>query len=141
MCVALNALRLYKELDQRGGVLRVDGQVVAFTIGEELCDDTFVVHIEKAFADIDGAYPMINQPVSYTHLDVYKRQNQVRATGIPKYFKNAPSIMESGGTSANRMMINSVSTNHVIWVKVTGNGRFTSLIDVYKRQFQVLSIV
>ena len=61
MCVALNALRLYKELDQRGGVLRVDGQVVAFTIGEELCEDTFVVHIEKAFADIDGAYPMINQ--------------------------------------------------------------------------------
>ena len=47
MCVALNALRLYKELDQRGGVLRVDGQVVAFTIGEELCEDTFVVHIEK----------------------------------------------------------------------------------------------
>ena len=43
MCVALNALRLYKELDQRGGVLRVDGQVVAFTIGEELCEDTFVV--------------------------------------------------------------------------------------------------
>ena len=32
-----------------------------FTIGEELCEDTFVVHIEKAFADIDGAYPMINQ--------------------------------------------------------------------------------
>lgn len=44
MCVALNALRLYKELDQRGGVLRVDGQVVAFTIGEELCEDTFVAY-------------------------------------------------------------------------------------------------
>ena len=37
-------------------------------------------------------------------------------------------IMESGGTSANKIMINSVSTNHVIWVKVTGNGRLTSLM-------------
>ena len=61
MCVALNALRLYKELDQVGGVLRVDGQVVAFTIGEKLCENMFVVHIEKAYAEIDGAYPMINQ--------------------------------------------------------------------------------
>lgn len=61
MCVALNALRLYKELGQVGGVLRISGEVVAFTIGEELCEDTFVVHIEKAFAEIDGAYPMINQ--------------------------------------------------------------------------------
>ncbi|CCL89716.1 hypothetical protein BN189_4440007 [Clostridioides difficile T10] len=26
------------------------------------------------------------------------------------------------------MMINSVMTNHVIWVKVTGNGRLKSLI-------------
>ena len=33
----------------------------SFSIGEALCEDTFVVHIEKAFADIDGAYPMINQ--------------------------------------------------------------------------------
>ena len=50
-----------KELDFKGGVLRAAGKIVAFTIGEELCEDTFVVHIEKAFADVDGAYPMINQ--------------------------------------------------------------------------------
>ncbi|CCL85574.1 hypothetical protein BN188_280005 [Clostridioides difficile T19] len=54
--------------------------------------------------------------------------NQVRKAGIPKYFKNAPSIMESGGISPNRMMINSVITNHVICVKVTGNGKLKSLI-------------
>ncbi len=61
MCVTLNSLRLYKELGEKGGVLRVNGEVVAFSIGEPLCEDTFVVHIEKAFADIEGAYPMINQ--------------------------------------------------------------------------------
>ena len=61
MCVTLNALRLYKELHLTGGVLRAEGRVVAFTLGEELNPDMFVVHIEKAFADVPGAYPMINQ--------------------------------------------------------------------------------
>ena len=30
-------------------------------MGEPLSTDTYVVRIEKAFADIPGAYPMINQ--------------------------------------------------------------------------------
>lgn len=45
----------------RGGLLRVNGDVVAFTMGEPVCDDTLVVHIEKAFPDISGAYAVINQ--------------------------------------------------------------------------------
>ena len=42
------------------------------------------------------------------------RLNQVRATGIPKYLRNAPSIMESGGISPNRMMIKVQSHSLVI---------------------------
>lgn len=61
ICVTMNALRLFEELELRGGVLRVDKKVVAFTLGEPVCSDTFVVHIEKAFAEVEGAYPMINQ--------------------------------------------------------------------------------
>lgn len=61
MCVTLNSLRLFKELGLTGGLLRVDGKIVAFTLGEPVNDDTFVVHIEKAYADVDGAYTMINQ--------------------------------------------------------------------------------
>lgn len=63
MCVTLNALRLMEELQLKGGLLRdkPDGEVLAFTIGEPLNPDTFGVHIEKAFAEIQGAYPMINQ--------------------------------------------------------------------------------
>lgn len=61
MCVALNSLRLLKELHLTGGLLRVDGKVVAYTIGEKVNDDTFVVHIEKALTDIEGAYTVINQ--------------------------------------------------------------------------------
>ena len=61
MAVSMNSLRLYKELGLRGGLLRVNGEVAAFSLGEPVCDDTIVVHIEKARTDIEGAYSMINQ--------------------------------------------------------------------------------
>lgn len=51
----------YEGLGMRGGILRVDGSIVAFTMGEPVCEHTFVVHFEKACADINGAYPMINR--------------------------------------------------------------------------------
>ena len=61
MCVTLNFLRLFEELKVCGGLLRAGGKIVAFTIGEAVSDDTLVVHVEKAFANVPGAYPMINQ--------------------------------------------------------------------------------
>lgn len=81
MCVTLNSLRLFRELNLTGGVLKVDGEIVAFTIGEPVCDDTFVVHIEKAYANVQGAYPMINQQfVEHECMD-YKYINREEDTG------------------------------------------------------------
>lgn len=87
ICVTLNALRLFKELDLVGGILRVNQEVVAFCIGEENSDDTFVVHIEKAYADVEGAYPMINQQfvqhecMDYTYIN---REEDTGAEGLRK---------------------------------------------------------
>lgn len=81
MCVTLNALRLYKELGLKGGVLKNGETVVAFTIGERLSDEMFVVHIEKAFADVDGAYPMINQQFVQHECGAYKYVNREEDTG------------------------------------------------------------
>nr|WP_294490570.1 phosphatidylglycerol lysyltransferase domain-containing protein [uncultured Mediterraneibacter sp.] len=81
MCVTLNSLRLYKELNLTGGVLRVNGEIAAFTMGEPLCGDTFVVHIEKAFPDIEGAYPMINQQFVQHECMDYKYVNREEDTG------------------------------------------------------------
>ena len=59
----------------------MNGKVVAFTLGEEVSDDTFVVHIEKAFAEIQGAYPMINQQFVEHECMKYKYINREEDTG------------------------------------------------------------
>lgn len=59
--VTKNALLRMEELNLRGGLIRADGKVVAFSIGEPTFGDTFIVHIEKAYADVQGAYPIINR--------------------------------------------------------------------------------
>ncbi len=81
ICVTMNALRLFRELELTGGILRIDGNVVAFTIGEPVCSDTYVVHIEKAFADIEGAYPMINQQFVEHECREYTYVNREEDTG------------------------------------------------------------
>lgn len=81
MCVTLNSLRLLEELNLRGGLLRADGEVVAFSIGEPVCSDTMVVHIEKAFADVPGAYPMINQQFLIHEASEYQYVNREEDTG------------------------------------------------------------
>lgn len=58
-CSVKNALDNFYELGLQGGLLRLNGEVVAFTIAEKTNSDTLLVHIEKAYADITGAYPAI----------------------------------------------------------------------------------
>ena len=55
------ALKNYKELELFGGLIRTGGEVVAFSIGDKLNRDTVLVHIEKAFSSINGAYTIINR--------------------------------------------------------------------------------
>ena len=71
----------YDKLDFVGGVLRVDGKVVAYTMGEPASRDVFCVHVEKAFSDIRGAYPMINQQFVKNELSGYKYINREDDTG------------------------------------------------------------
>lgn len=54
------ALNHFEELGLTGGILHVNGQIVAFTFGMPINKETFGVHVEKADTSIDGAYAMIN---------------------------------------------------------------------------------
>ena len=47
--VVKKALKYFEELGFSGGLIRVGGRVIAFSMGDELNSDTFLVHIEKAF--------------------------------------------------------------------------------------------
>ena len=71
----------YEELGYVGGLLRADGRVIAYTMGEPASKDMFCVHIEKAFSDIRGAYPMINQQFVKNELSQYKYINREDDTG------------------------------------------------------------
>ncbi|HZJ78643.1 MAG TPA: phosphatidylglycerol lysyltransferase domain-containing protein [Clostridia bacterium] len=71
----------YDELGLVGGLIRVDGDVVAFTMGEKLNDETFCTHFEKAFAEMRGAYPVINREFAHNALQDYKYINREEDTG------------------------------------------------------------
>lgn len=70
-----------EELGLVGGVLRKAGEIVAFTMGEPLNSETFVVHFEKAYPDMQGAYPMINQQFVQNACQNYTYVNREEDTG------------------------------------------------------------
>ena len=52
----------FTELEFEGIILYAEaGYPVAFAMGNRISGDTFDVNFEKAFADVQGAYPMINR--------------------------------------------------------------------------------
>lgn len=60
-CAVKLALDHFDALQLRGGMLYLDDKVIAYTLGCKVREDLFVVQIEKANPDLDGAYQMINQ--------------------------------------------------------------------------------
>ena len=79
--VVRKALKYYDELGLSGGLIRSGGRVIAFSLGDELNSDTFLVHIEKAFYDIQGAYPIINREFVKANCMDYKFVNREDDTG------------------------------------------------------------
>ena len=79
----LNALRHYKELDLKGGMIRVDDKPVAFTFGSPITPTTFGVHVEKADINFEGAYTIINQEFSSHIPEQYIYLNREEDLGIP----------------------------------------------------------
>ena len=53
-------LNNWERLDIKGGCIKVDGKMIAFSFGEALTSETAVIHLEHADTSYDGAYPMMN---------------------------------------------------------------------------------
>ncbi len=64
-------------------MIRLDGHVQAFTLGELLNDATLVVHIEKADPDIQGLYPLINQQFIQHYSQEVQAVNREQDLGEP----------------------------------------------------------
>ena len=57
----IEVLNNFEQLKLKGGALFLVNKVMAFTFGEQLNEDTAVIHVEKADPDVNGAYTAINQ--------------------------------------------------------------------------------
>lgn len=75
-CAVRRAFKYFDELGLKGAMISVGEKIVAFTMGDELNEETFLVHIEKAYADIQGAYPMINKQFVINECEGYRFINR-----------------------------------------------------------------
>lgn len=57
----IEALTHIDLLNYKGGVIRIQGKVEAFTMGELLNPQTVVIHVEKGNPKLPGLYPLIQQ--------------------------------------------------------------------------------
>lgn len=79
--VVRKSLADYSALGYRGGVLFADGKPQAFTFGERSSNDTFVVHVEKALLDFQGAYTAVNCEFAKTLANEYSYINREEDAG------------------------------------------------------------
>ncbi len=77
------ALKNFNEIGLTGGLIRVNGKIVAFTFGMPINEDTFGTHVEKADTTIEGAYNIINQEFAKHIPSQYTYINREEDLGIP----------------------------------------------------------
>lgn len=75
-------LENYEELFLTVAAIFVDNNIVAFTIGERLNKDTFIVHCEKAYTNIKGTYTIINQQFIENEASNFTYVNREEDLGI-----------------------------------------------------------
>ncbi|MBM6823298.1 phosphatidylglycerol lysyltransferase domain-containing protein, partial [Fusobacterium mortiferum] len=56
----INLLNNFKELEFIGAILRVEGEIIAYSLGEILNSEYGVIHIEKGLNEYIGSYQLIN---------------------------------------------------------------------------------
>ncbi|WP_320046339.1 phosphatidylglycerol lysyltransferase domain-containing protein [uncultured Ilyobacter sp.] len=77
----------YEALNLKGGLLRVNGEIAAFSIGEEITPNTGLIHIEKGNTKYQGVYQEINRiflKKEFSHLEYVNREEDLGIDGIKK---------------------------------------------------------
>ncbi len=73
--------RHFEQLKMQGGLIRANGRIIAFSIGDPLTDDVYLIQFEKAYPNIPGAYQVINQQFAEHFAAAYKFVNREDDTG------------------------------------------------------------
>jgi hypothetical protein len=81
--VTVSALDNFFELDFDGGFIENEGKVLAYSIGERINDETYCIHIEKAYHEINGTYAIINRDFAREFCKDYKYINREDDLGVP----------------------------------------------------------
>lgn len=76
------AFHYFERLGLKGGAIRVDGKIVAYSYGKQLTFDTFGVHAEKSLYEIDGGFSAINQMFAEHECQNYKYINREEDLGL-----------------------------------------------------------
>ena len=71
-----------EKLNLRGGCIRVDGKIVAFTFGSPISSKVFDVHVEKALPDYRTAYSLINREFVSSELSDFRYVNREDDMGL-----------------------------------------------------------
>jgi hypothetical protein len=82
-CAVYQILTNFDALGVVGGAIRIDGRIVAFSVGEALNPETLVVHIEKADGSIEGLYQTINNEFCIHEAKEYEFVNREQDMGVP----------------------------------------------------------
>lgn len=82
-CAVYEMLCNFDKLGITGGAISIDGKITAFSLGEALNPETFVIHVEKADAAIDGMYQMINNEFCIHAANPYNYVNREQDLGVP----------------------------------------------------------
>ncbi len=75
------AFQNYKELGVRGGVLYVNGEVAAYSLGAPINSEYYVISVEKGNTEIPGIYQMINKMYAEHFCKDYKYINREEDMG------------------------------------------------------------
>ena len=81
-CALHKAFQYFDELQLAGGLIRIDGKPVAFTMGEEINEHTYLLHFEKALEGYNGLYAAINHEFALRHLEKYQYVNREEDMGL-----------------------------------------------------------
>lgn len=81
-CAIYQMLSHFEGLKLNGILARIDGKIVALTMGEPLNEDTYVIHVEKGTPKLKGIYQFINREFAKTIAGKYKWINREQDLGL-----------------------------------------------------------